>query len=46
MLYYIDYIVMTQSSDVAEATHDTTRHESAGMYMLVVLVMSSCCVIE
>lgn len=46
MLRYIDYKVMTQSSDVVEATHDTTQHDTAGMHMLAVMSMSSFCVVE
>jgi len=45
-LHYIDYIVMTWSTDVAEETHDTTQHDTTGMHTLDVLFMSSCCSAE
>jgi len=34
---------MTQSSDVAKETFDTTQHDTAGMHMLVVLFVLSYC---
>jgi len=45
-LNYIDYNSMAHSSDAAETTHEMTQHDSAGMFMLMVVCMSSCSVDE
>lgn len=45
-LDYIDYNSKAHNSDMAEMTHDMTRHDKAGMFMLVVVSMSSCSVAE
>jgi len=42
MLHYIDYNSMAHNSDVANMTHHMTRHNSASMFMLMVVSMSSC----
>lgn len=42
MLHYTDYNIMAHINDVAEMTHDMTQHDSAGMFMLMVVSMSSC----
>ncbi len=44
-LHYIDYKNMGDTSDVSEMTYDMTRHDSAGMFMLLVVTMSSCSVV-
>ena len=41
MLHYIDYNSVAHSNDVAEMTHDMTRHDNASMFMLKVASMSS-----
>ena len=45
-LHYIDYIVMTQSSDVTEATHDTTQHVGTCMHIFPMSFMLNYCVVE
>ena len=46
MLHYINLHSMAHNSDVSDMTHDTTRHESASMFMMVVGSMWSCSVVE
>ena len=41
-LHYIDYNSMAHNSDVAKMTHDTTQYDSDGMFMLLLVSMSSC----
>lgn len=45
-LHYIDYNIMAHSSDVAKMTHDMNPHDRAGMFMILVVSMSSYSVAE